>query len=45
MIITFVLAVIITVIIIFGVCKISLLNKTGTAAVNANQYGNRSVST
>jgi hypothetical protein len=45
MIITFVLAIIITVIIIFGVCKISLLNKTGTAAVNANQYGNRSVST
>ena len=45
MIITFVLAVIITVIIIFGVCKISLLNKAGTDAVNANQYGNKSVST
>jgi hypothetical protein len=45
MIITFVLAIIVTLIIIFGVSNISLTGNNGSTNVNTGQYGNKSVST
>jgi hypothetical protein len=45
MIVTFILAIIVTLIIIFGVSNISLSGNNGTANVNANKYGDKSVST
>ena len=44
MIITFILAIIVTLIIIFGISNISFTKSKGSTTVNANEYGNKSVS-